>query len=48
MKMLKKRKRIYFIRLGETDSNAQGVLQGSGINDPLNEKVGSSDYSLSG
>lgn len=31
-------KRLYFIRHGETDSNAKGVLQGRGINDSLNDR----------
>lgn len=32
-------KRLYFIRHGETSSNAAGILQGSGTNDKLNERV---------
>lgn len=32
-----KRKSIYLIRHGETDLNRQGVVQGSGVNAPLNE-----------
>lgn len=32
-------KRLYFIRHGETDSNALGVLQGSGTNSSLNDRV---------
>lgn len=32
-----KRKSIYLIRHGETDLNRQGVVQGSGVNSPLNE-----------
>lgn len=32
-----KRKSIYLIRHGETDLNRRGVVQGSGVNSPLNE-----------
>ncbi len=32
-------KRLYFIRHGETASNALGVLQGSGTNSSLNDRV---------
>ena len=32
-----KRKSIYLIRHGETDLNRLGVVQGSGVNSPLNE-----------
>lgn len=32
-----KRKSIYLIRHGETDLNRKGVVQGSGVNSPLNE-----------
>ncbi|HEV7380460.1 MAG TPA: histidine phosphatase family protein [Dyadobacter sp.] len=32
-----KRKSIYLIRHGETDLNRKGVVQGSGVNAPLNE-----------
>ena len=32
-------KRIFFCRHGETEPNALGVLQGSGIDEPLNERV---------
>ncbi|CAG5002671.1 2,3-bisphosphoglycerate-dependent phosphoglycerate mutase [Dyadobacter sp. CECT 9275] len=32
-----KRKSIYLIRHGETDLNRRGVVQGSGVNAPLNE-----------
>ena len=32
-----KRKSIYLIRHGETDFNRKGVVQGSGVNSPLNE-----------
>ncbi|WP_025763514.1 histidine phosphatase family protein [Dyadobacter tibetensis] len=32
-----KRKSIYLIRHGETDLNRKGIVQGSGVNSPLNE-----------
>ncbi|KAJ3016672.1 UNVERIFIED_CONTAM: hypothetical protein HDU68_012095 [Siphonaria sp. JEL0065] len=31
-------KRVYLIRHGETDANATGIMQGSGVNLPLSEK----------
>ncbi len=31
-------KEIYLIRHGETDFNKQGIVQGNGVNPPLNEK----------
>lgn len=31
-------KRVYLIRHGETDYNRMGIVQGSGVNAPLNEK----------
>ena len=39
--MEKKIKHLYLARHGQTNSNAQGVLQGKGVNDPLNELVNS-------